>query len=281
MTVKKKGRMIIGSLLLVLLFRFFPPFVERQAHIVPDYPRVDLTEIIKKDVLAQRDYRCIYEQTGLGKIAIDKLRQQEDKVEGIIYYQEKLFQDVEFVCEPNSTISNEERLVDRGKTICGTKFADLQNGYVLITKSSHTFSWRNGHAAIVVDAARGETLESVVLGSSSCIQDVNKWLNYPNFIVLRLNNADPLLLEKIASFAKTYLNDIPYSLTAGVFRKKYEPTAEISGTQCAHLIWRAFREYGFDVDSTGGRIVTPKDIANSPLFEVVQVYGMNPKMPWP
>lgn len=281
MIVRKKGIMIVGVLLLVLLFRFFPPFVEKQAHIVPVYPRLDLTEIIKKDVLARSDYQVITEQTGLGKTAIDKLMQQEDKAEGIIYFQEKLFQDVEFVCEPNSIISNEERLVDRGKTICGTKFADLQNGYVLITKSSHTFSWRNGHAAIVVDAYRGETLESVVLGSNSCIQDVNKWLNYPNFIVLRLKNADSLLLEEIADFAKTYLNDIPYTLTAGVFRKKYEPATEISGTQCAHLIWRAFREYGFDLDSTGGRIVTPKDIANSPLLEVVQVYGMNPKLPWP
>ena len=281
MTVKKKRKMIVGSLLLVILLRLFPPFVEKQAHVVPVCPRLDLTEIIKKDVLARSDYQVITEQTGLGKTAIDKLMQQEDKADGIIYFQKKLFQDVEFVCEPNSIISNEERLVDRGKTICGTKFADLQNGYVLITKSSHTFSWRNGHAAIVVDARKGETLESVVLGSNSCIQDVNKWLNYPNFIVLRLKNADSLLLEEIADFAKTYLNDIPYTLTAGVFRKKYEPAAEISGTQCAHLIWRAFREYGFDLDSTGGRIITPKDIANSPLLEVVQVYGMNPKLPWP
>ncbi len=280
--VRNKKRRYLLILLLILLLRFLPlGFVEKQAHVRPDYPKEDLSRLLEKDRFSDQDYQTIYQQSGLGKTAVDKLLERENGKKSILNFQEKFFQKVKIVCEPNSIISNEERLVDdRGKTVQGTQFADLQNGYVLLTKSSHTFWWRNGHAAIVVDAERGETLESVVLGSNSCIQDVNKWLNYPNFIVLKLKDADPLLLDRIASFAKTYLNDIPYALTSGVFRKKYEPSAEISGTQCAHLIWRAFIEYGFDLDSNGGSIVTPKDIVNSQLFEVVQLYGMHPRRPW-
>ena len=55
--------------------------------------------------------------------------QEEDGIERLLFFQEKLFEEVEFVCEPNSIISNEERLVEGG-----TEFAHLQNGYVLITK---------------------------------------------------------------------------------------------------------------------------------------------------
>lgn len=36
----------------------------------------------------------------------------------------------------------------------------------------------------------------------------------------------------------------------------------------------------FILDSDAGMIVTPKDIANSPLLEVVQVYGVNPEDIW-
>ena len=33
------------------------------------------------------------------------------------------------------------------------------------------------------------------------------------------------------------------------------------------------KQYGIDLDSDGGIIVTPTDIANSPYLEVVQSYG--------
>ena len=38
---------------------------------------------------------------------------------------------------------------------------------------------------------------------------------------------------------------------------------------------------GFDLDSDGGRIVTAKDIANSSLLEVVQIFGVDPDAIWP
>lgn len=58
-------------------------------------------------------------------------------------------------------------------------------------------------------------------------------------------------------------------------------SAALRGTQCAHLIWAAFAAYGYDADSDGGWLVTPRDLALSPLFEVVQIYGVDPAAIWP
>ena len=37
---------------------------------------------------------------------------------------------------------------------------------------------------------------------------------------------------------------------------------------------------GYDLDPTGGPLVTPDDIANSPYLEVVQIYGFDPDKLW-
>jgi uncharacterized protein YycO len=285
-TIRKaalRGWILLGVVLsLLALIRLSPPeFVEKQAHVKPSYPWQDLSQVLKKERFSASDYRLLYEQSGLGKAAVDALPQANRK-EKILAFQKSLFAEVRFVCEANSIISSEERLTGpQGESWKGTEFADLKNGYILLTNASHTLNWRHGHAAIVVDAAEGKTLESVVLGTDSCVQNIDKWLHYPNFIVLKLKSASPQLLSEIANFAINNLDALPYSLTAGIFSAKYEPTSQLSGTQCAHLVWRAFMEFGYDLDSERGRIVTPKAIANSPLLEIVQVYGMDPRQIWP
>ena len=75
---------------------------------------------------------------------------------------------------------------------------------------------------------------------------------------------------------KTIL-DIPYGLLTGIPNK--EPDT-IKKTQCSHLVWYPYKHFGYDIDSDGSWLVTPKDIANSDLFEVVQVYGVNPEEIW-
>ena len=45
-------------------------------------------------------------------------------------------------------------------------------------------------------------------------------------------------------------------------------------------MWQAYFNFGYDLDSNGGAIVVPKDIATSPLLEVVQVYGFDPDRLW-
>jgi len=256
---------------------------EYEAHIPPDYLKTDISAVLAKKQLTDTDYTLLYYQTGLGKAAIDDLREQyEDSAERIMQFQENFFRKIKYVCKKNSIISRQENIVnDEGTPISGTQLAPLRNGDILITKASHTYGWRQGHTAIVVDAANGKILEAVVVGTNSTFQDADKWTKYANFIVLRLKNASTELTDAIAKTAASYLNGIPYILCAGLLSSSPDVHTSIKGTHCSHLVWQAYRWYGIDLDSDGGLVVTPKDIANSPELEIIQVYGVNPENIWP
>lgn len=241
-------------------------YIEPLAHIYPSANRTDIAYLSQKSVsdLTEGDYDVIFRQTGLGKSAVDNL----SSLMLLNAYQESYFAEIEFECTMNSPVSFEERIKDSPVLL-----APIEDGDVLITNSSHVFSWRNGHAAIVVDAEKGVTLEAVVIGKNSKVQDIEKWRNYPNFVILRLKNAKKEERAAIARSAYNYLNDIPYILTIGIAPSKYSELETARGTQCAHLVWLAYAAHGYDIDSDNGFIVTPNDILNSDLFEVVQVYG--------
>lgn len=255
---------------------------EPDGHIAPDYPEINIEQILSKKQLTEEDYKTLFYQTGLGKPSIDELRTESaNSALAILSFQENFFKDINYVCVSNSPISKEESVVDdNGNLTYGTELAPLHNGYILITKSSHVFGWRNGHAALIVDASKGETLESVVLGTNSLVQQTDKWKKYPNFMIFRIKGTSEEMMNEISQSAIINLNNIPYDLTVGIFSPKYKKVGEITGTQCSHLVWEAFKLFGFDLDSDSGKIVTPKDIANSPLLEVVQVYGVNPEEIW-
>lgn len=83
---------------------------------------------------------------------------------------------------------------------------------------------------------------------------------------LRLKDVPAQTRAEIADYARENLTGVPYRLSAGMW--------DAPGTQCAHLVWSAYSRFGYDLDSDGGRIVTPKDLYESPLLEIVQIYGM-------
>ena len=93
------------------------------------------------------------------------------------------------------------------------------------------------------------------------------WTHYPSFAVLRLKNTSEQERKAIADKAREQMTGIPYHLTAGIWK-------ENAGTQCAHLVWYAYHQFGYDLDSDGVLIVTPRDLYDSPLLEVIQIYGM-------
>lgn len=289
MNSRKKNFFYIAVSAILLIFAAFLILVvatiltEGEAHISPDYPKVDISTVVAQDRLSDADYETLLNQTGLGRSAIDELRElHPNSSEHILLFQENFFKKIQFICERNSIISREESVVDEeGHLINGTQLAPLHNGDIIITKASHTYGWRQGHSAIVIDEARGKTLEAVVVGTDSMVQDIGKWTNYPNFVVLRLKNAPRKLTKLIAQTAIDCLTGIPYRISAGIFSPKYSDPKKISGTQCSHLIWQAYRYYDIDLDSDGGLIVTPKDIVNSNELEVVQAYGVDPGNIWP
>lgn len=285
--MKRKRILLIGSIIIILVavlsLVVTTALSEYKAHIYPDYSMTDIRSILLKTQLTNEDYKTLFLQTGLGKTAIEEIRRQHpNAMERMLSIQDNFFRRINFICEKTSLISMEESLVDENKnTIDGTQLAPLHNGDILITKASHVYGWRNGHSAIVVDATQGKALESVLLGTNSSVQDISKWTNYPNFMLLRLKNAPSELTESIAQRAAASLIDIPYNLTVGIFSPKFAKYGKITGTYCSHLVWQAYSLYGIDLDSDGGMIVTPKDIACCPKLEVIQVYGVDPENIWP
>lgn len=238
---------------------------EITAHIPPAAERRDISYIYNKSVaeLTGEDFDTIFRQTGLGRAAVEDL----PSLSMLEEYAAAYYAPVEFECIRNSPVSSEEYVANPQ-----VKLAKPEKGDILLTSSSHVCSWRNGHAAIVIGDGT-QTLEAVVIGSLSSVQSIEKWRHYPNILVLRLKGASAEERAAIADAAAENLEGIKYNVFSGVFTKKYVPLNEISGTQCAHLVWSAYAQFGYDIDSDGGLIVTPHDITESDLLEVVQSYG--------
>ncbi len=95
----------------------------------------------------------------------------------------------------------------------------------------------------------------------------------PVFTCACARNAPEEAREQIARFALETLDGLPYRLTCGLLGQKDGG----GGAQCAWLVWRALWEAGYDADADGGRLVTVADLAASPLFEVVQIRGIDPE----
>lgn len=242
-------------------------YIETQAYYPPAVGKESLSAVLKKSPAdySESDYEFIRRQTGLGRSAVAAL----DDTALLSDYQKSYFAGARYSCKMNSPVSFEERITGDPALL-----APLEDGDILVTSSSHVLSWRNGHAAIVVDAEHGVTLEAVVIGKNSRTQDISKWARYPNFAVLRLKGASKAERAAIARSASEYLENVPYKVTIGLFPAKYSDLDRVRGTQCAHLAWLAYAAHGYDIDSDHGLIVTPKDILESGLFEVVQTFGM-------
>jgi len=255
----------------------------------PGYEKVDLKEIfnatgedisggvLSAENLSEEMYHSLLQQTGLGKDAVDKIFETEyNPVKTLEAYQDDFFDPKEYKCESIGIVTREERLyVEDGRLLNGYLLADVRNGDILMTKATHSVGWRHGHAAIVVDAVRGKTLEAVIWGKPSMIQDLSKWRTYPTFIQLRYKQQE--IGEEVAKYAEEHMDRVDYGLLAGLLPSHGE---EIASTQCSHLPWYVYMHFGIDLNSNGGWLVTPKDIVNSELLEIVQLYGVNPDEVW-
>ena len=255
-------------------------WTEEQAHYTPEYAKVNIVPILQKENLSDTDYELLFQQTGLNRLGVDGLR-QKGQLNHILYLQERFFEEVEMVCLRDNFIVQSERLVNV-ETPERSFLPAAQTGDILISFSGHVFGWRNGHAAIVVDAEEGVTLEAITLGSDSRVCDIKKWAEYPCFALLRLKGATMEERAAIAVYAAENLVGVSYRLFSFSGDSKIADflsltnNSEVAGTHCSHLVWSAYAHFGFDLDADGGWIVTPRDIYDCELLEVVQVYGLEP-----
>ncbi len=269
-------------LLLFCVNYFLQTFwVHREPPFSPDYAVEDLTPILAQPTRSDQDYAVLFLQTGLARQAVDQLLLLgQSGVDQILATQAGFFAPPHTECVTllAGRFTCEDLIIDgSGARGAAVPLALVEPGDLILSFSTHTFGWRHGHAGLVVDSGRSVTLEAVVMWSDSAQMDMQHWRSYSNFMVLRVKDATPEERLQVAQFALKYLDGIPYGLTSGIFGAKApDPEGELSA-QCAYLPWYAWQSAGYDLDSDGGRIVTVADLASSPLVEIVQVYGMDPR----
>ncbi len=249
--------------------------VDASARILPSYAREDITPVLAKETWTDEDFETLYLQTGLGRSALEALQGEDER---ILAFQDALFYEGAITHEEVAITTKRDIFADRSYR---APIAPLEKGDVLLTSTCHSFGWRNGHAALVIEPKTGTLLESVSLGTPSILTTFgDNWFRYgTNFMVLRLKDATAEERAAIADTARERLYNIPYSLFVGFFSPKDQGETP-QETHCSHLVWQAFHYYGYDVDSNGGPLCAPQDIARSDLFEVVQVFGFDPLKLW-
>lgn len=218
--------------------------------------------------LAQEEVLQLKKQTGICEETIRELCRQ-NRMEEFYDLHKAYFGKVTTTCSRTTILTCEERVVDKeGKVTVGMKIPMVEDGDILVTNCSHFLGWRNGHAAIVVDAQNRQILEARAIGLPSVTGSLDTWETYPSFLVLRLKDADKEFRRQIAEYAKENLIGIPYRLTAGLWGRTVQ-----EGTQCAHLVWSAYRQFGVELKKSSLGIATPKSLAGSEQLIIVQQYG--------
>jgi len=243
----------------------------------PRSPRLELSYILEKNSLTREDYALLLHQTGLGRPAVDQLIKLPDGMAKILAYQKNYYSKTKIYSEKLNLFTSQENLLPADKSGGDPiGLAPLKPGDILLTKSTSTLFWRHGHCGMVLDPQEGITIESLEPGTLSVKQPLSKWLNYPTLKIMRLKNADEKTLSEIAEYSENHLLGIKYSILASKATAGPVP----GSSNCSQLIWQAFKHGGYDLDSNKGLLVTPADIAKSPVLETIQVRGFDPEKPW-
>ena len=246
-------------------------YAERSwTHFYPDYAQEDILPILEKAELTDEDYELLYRQTGLTKLGIDGLL-AEGNVDRIVEIQHYFFKKQTVYIDHFNPYTYSEEINDI------IPMARLEAGDILVTATVRVSWLRYGHAALVVDGDEEMVLESMSPGSKSTFNSASDFSKLANFMVLR-PKVDEETKAEMVEYATQNLLGKPYRFTLGIFYKKYPETLRVS--QCAHLVWYAYKKFGYDLDSTGGGVVKPQDMVRSEHVEVVQAYGFDLDWLW-
>lgn len=237
-----------------------------------DYQKQDITLLLEKDTLTAENYETLYRQTGLGKVAIDDMRTTVQGRGKILRIQDNFFIDHTVVSRrfaPFTYMDEIEGMVE---------LADLKDGDIIVSATTRVSWWRYGHAALVVDGENGIVLECTSPQVRSEYNPATDFCIMANFLVLRPKAVAKEMIQNVVAYANEYLVNLKYHYTTGIFSTKFPKKLEY--TQCAHLVWYAYKKFGIDLDSNGGRLVKPQDIANSDQLQLVQSFGYDLDKLW-
>ena len=219
-----------------------------------------------KDTLTDEDYDTLFLQTGLTRIGVDSFLDRADPY-GIIEVQTSYFGEYTQWEERFAPLCNSMKL-DRK-----AELAPIRDGDIVIIPSTQFSFWDVGHVALVIDAREGIILESTGAGEQSRLSSLWKHADCASFMIFR-PRVDEATLAAITDYAERELVGISYDPTIGILSPKHHDG--IPRTNCSHIIWYAFMQYGIDLDPDGGAVVSPRDIAASPHLDLVQIFGISP-----
>lgn len=267
-------RVVLLLMFLCFLLAIFTLYAERNTCTLPQDEKKPLAGITAKEDLSEQDYALLWEQTGLGKSAVDALWQRKSRKELLYREQNRFFNAPDYECRGLTGIVKVEAIHGRANFY---RLYDLQPGDVLLTKNTHTFGYRHGHSALALGG--GELLEATEIGEPVSITKASYWGSYPTGIHLRITEEAATeagmsreeLGAVVAAYAEENLLDDEYRLTAGLFNDGIKENE----TQCAHLIWAAFKSVGIDVSSQNFPI-TPHSLLTGGKFEVIRFWGFDP-----
>ena len=234
---------------------------------VPDYEKIDISEILTKDELTDEDYETLFNQTGLTRLGIDGLI-ENGLAYRIIKIQEQYFEKQSYYFYSFSPFTGYLRR--KGKNAIA-QFAYLENGDILYSPTTFFSFIKIGHTSMMVDASLGIMAQASGHGIPVMPIHISRFFSRPAFVILR---ADGETGNAVANYTQEFLMGKRYSLFAGIFGEK--APENISSTHCSHFIWYAYMQSGIDIDSDGGKIVTPDDILYSENLSIVQIYGISP-----
>ena len=243
---------------------------KEEGNFVPDYEKIDISALLDKAELGGEDYDLLYRQTGLTEIGIEReLKRGEAGKRKILEIQAAFFTPREVVRKYVAAWMCIDVVRGAAPNVM------LETGDIIVSASTHISSLRIGHAGLVVDGEKGEVLQATAYGENTLIGDVTDFTSRINFLVLR-PKASAETKQKVAAYAKENLVGIPYDAFAGVITHKNT----IPRTQCAHIVWYAYKQFGVDLVSENKLMILPYDLANSDGVEVVQSFGFDPEKKW-
>ncbi len=263
---KNKKKILIFAVILLVAFHIASCSIGD--YYAPKWEKEDISALLDKENKTEKDYEALFAQTGLGKDALDTLLKSGNKKE-IFEFSEQYFGDGEY-----------ERtmlffpVVMTDKKAIPTKIAPLQRGDVLVSLSTYTLGFRHGHAGMVLNGERGEILEHFVIGETSKKGRISSFRYYPTLAVLRYKDRE--IAKKASDYAEEKLLGVAYNPLSGIIKKDKSGENPVSSSQCAHLIWQAYKAVGADIDGNGGKLVLPQDFLKCTDFEIVQIYGIKP-----
>ncbi len=242
----------------------------KEGNFVPDYEKADITALLNKDKLSRDDYDLLYRQTGLTEIGIEReLKRGEEGKRKIEEIQGAFFTPREMIRQYVAAWMCIDVIRGAAPNVA------LETGDIIVSASTHISSLRIGHAGLVVDGEKGEVLQATAYGQDTLIGHVTDFTSRINFIVLR-PKASEEIKQKVAAYAKENLVGIPYDAFAGVITHK----DAIPRTQCAHVVWYAYKQFGVDLANQNKLMILPYDLAGSDAVDVVQIFGFDPEKKW-